>query len=268
MMKGFRFDPVAKRISFLDGARVAASTDGTLVNLLPSFYEATVSLVFPDLATSVLYNHWWITQYTESNKYITDEGCVTSVVAIPQEWSDTTILAAAPAGADIFAASVNLTRTGNPSPWGGATIDVLPKQGQWMPFFGSMLVEAELNMARAFSLYIDGGNLVLHRQQSVGPASGGYGSYGNSAPVGAGGGPGVTSRGGSNSAISTQGMPVYQIESKSIDSYIQEPFGLGSAPNKPVAMAYGGSQQCSLADPTNFQSTYSLQIKGRFGRRS
>lgn len=269
-MKGFDFDPVAGRISFINGSRTVASTDGTLVCFLPEAdnYEDTISVVFPDLTTSILYNHWWISQYTTGDVYIMDEGCVTQVVAVPQEWEDTTILAAAPDGADIFASKVRINRTGNPSTWGGSSIDVLPKQNVWIPFTGSVLCEAELDMCRAFSLYIEDGNLVLHRQQSVGPAVGGYGAYGSSNPVGAGGGPGVTSTGGSNTALSTQGFPCYNIDSRSIASYPEDPFGLGNAPAKPVANAYGGSQQCSISDPTNYQSTYTVDIVGKFGRRS
>jgi len=269
-MKGFEFDPGASRISFINGTRTVASTDGTLVCFLPEAdnFIDTISVVFPDVPTSIFYNHWWVSQYTTGDVYIMDEGCVTGVVATPWEWEDTTVLAAAPDGADIFASKVRINRTGNPSTWGGATIDVLPKQNVWIPFTGSVLCEAELCMSRAFSLYIDGGDLVLHRQQSVGPPMGGYGAYGSSSPVGAGGGPGVTSTGGTNSALSEQGFLVYTIESKSIASYPEDPFGLGNPPNKPVANAYGGAQQCSISDPTNYQSTYTVDIIGKFGRRS
>jgi hypothetical protein len=264
MTKGFLFEPTPGRISIVNDSRTVTTTDGTLLCFLPSSedFTDTIDVVFPDFEKSVTYNHWWHSSYGDG-EFLLDEGCITAASPIPQEWEETTILAPAPLGADIIAAMVRINRTVDPSTWGGTAIDVLPKQGEWMPCTGSILVEAELSMSRAFSLYIEDGNLVLHRQQSVSVPPGGFGSYGSSAPTS----PGI-SNGGSNTVVgSEQGFPAYTIQQRDIAAYLVNP-GFGNTPPKPVATAFGGGTACSVTDTSDYQSTYSVEIIASFGRRS
>lgn len=258
------FEISGGQIVITNGARTVATTGGTLVNLLPAAYDYsdTINVVFPDFDKDYWYHHWWASSYNVvDDEYALDEGAVTSVTAIPQEWSAATNLVAAPTGADFFAGMVKISRTGAPDTWGGATIDVLPKQGQWLPFTGSVLCEAEVGMARAFSIYISGGYLVLHRQQSVSVAAGGWGSYGDASPVLIGSGAGV-----SHTYGTTKGIQIHNLDTSDIATYYDS--GDVPAPPKPVSCAPGGANAASTTDTTNYQSTYSVEIVGKFGRRS
>ncbi len=258
------------QIVIRNGSRVVSTTNGTLVNLLPAAndYSSTINVVFPDFTKDYLYNWNWVNDYfanpNGANSVAEDNTCTTQVTVVPQEWSDTTVLAAAPSGADIFVAMVRLNRTVNPShSWGGSAIGVLPPANVWLPFTGSVLVEAEVGMCRAFSLYLSGGNLVLHRQQSVGVPPGGWGTYGNSgfsffAPA--------DGTGGENVYGSAQGIPVVQIDQQDSAATIESVNLL--TPQFKTNHRRGGANACSVSLSTNFGSTYSVEITGKFGRRS
>lgn len=244
-------------------SRTVLTTAGTLVNLLPDTYDisATLSVSFPDFTKDYLYNHWWISDYNGgSGTYGMDNGCATWITVPPQEWSATSTIVAAPSGCDFIALSARINRTVAPTTtWGGNSVDVLPKANQWIPFTGSVLVEAEVGMARAFSIYIDSGNLVLHRQQSVSIGPGGFGAYGSVSPANL-----ADSTGGSNGYGSAAGIPVAGIESKSDPGYVYS----GLFPSKPDSNVQGGLNPCSTSLSTNFASTYSVEIVGKWGRRS
>lgn len=259
------------QIVITNGARTVATTDGTLINLTPdtSDYEDTISVAFPDFTKDYAYNWWWISDYSSlANQYGMDNGCVSSISIPAQEWSDTTVLASAPAGADFAAIMIKINRTTAPAnDWGGNSIDVLPKQGEWIPFSGSVLVEAEVGMARAFSIYLDGGNLVLHRQQSVSVPPGGWGLYGNQS----GGNPQALAnddaRGGEWVYGTAQGIPVHVIQVRS-DAGYQDTATFPFPPNYPRTNRRGQANACSLTATTNYSSTYTVDVVARFGRRS
>lgn len=265
MTKGLEFNPAAGTLKFLDGTRTVIANDRKLVNFLPTQYIATINVVFPDFAKDYLYNWNWVNDYTSLGGLVAeDNGCSTQVTVIPQEWSDTTNLASAPTDADITISMIRINRTAAPShSWGGSPIDVLPPQGVWIPFNGSVLVEAELGMARAFSLYQSGGNLVLHRQQSVSTAPGGWGAYGN---------PGFSwvapadGNGGENVYGSNPGIPVVQIDLQNSPATIED-VNISTPPYKQNHRR-GGGNACSTSLSTNFSSTYQVEIVGTFGRRS
>lgn len=274
-MNGFEIED--GQIVIRNGSRVVATTEGTLVNLLPSAYDYTntINVVFPDFTKDYAYNWQWINDYNASGdpEVAMDNFCSTQQTIPAQSFSDTTTLATAPSGADIFVAMVRLTRTASPShSWAGSAITPLPPTGVWLPFSGSVLVEAEIGMARAFSLYIaDGttaapgtpGALTLHRQQSVGTPPGGWGSYGNPGfnwivPVDGNGGEWVYG--------SAPGIPVVTIDAQNSDSTIY-PVDFMS-PQFKTNHRRGGANACSTSLSTNFGSTYSVEIVGKFGRRS
>lgn len=272
MSKGVEFDPVARTLKFVDGEREVISNAGKLVNFLPAEhnYVATINVAFPDFTKDYLYNWNWLNDFFFSplgdDKLAQDNACTTHITVVPQEWSQETVLAPAPPGADFFAASVRINRTAAPShSWGGSPISVLPVVNAWIPFSGSVLVEAEIGMARAFSLYLSGGNLMLHRQQSVGVPPGGWGVYGD--PQGWGsGGDGVTS-GGENVYGTSQGIPVVQRDIRNSPPDIYEPPGFFT-PAVKSNHRRGGAAACATSDITNFASTYQVEVIGRFGRRS
>lgn len=258
----------SSKIIIRNGSRIVSTTDGTLVNLLPSTndYNSTINVVFPDFTKDYLYTYSHVFDYTSlGNSVAQDSACSTHVTVPAQEWSDTTTLAAAPSGADIFVAMVRINRTSSPShSWGGSPIDVLPKVNEWLPFSGSVLVEAELGMARAFSLYLSGGNLVLHRQQSVSTPPGGFGSWGTTYDW-------VTpsdGSGGENLYGSAQGIPVAQIDLQNVSPLIYSPATNPTVPPRDSRTYPGGSNACSTSLSTNFGSTYNVEIVGKYGRRS
>jgi hypothetical protein len=149
------------------------------------------------------------------------------------------------------------------------TLAVLPVENQWMPIAGAMsaLMEAEVDMARAMHIYIDTvtGNLVMEAEQSVGAAAGGYTGNTN-------GGTGFSRSDGLNyndrgNALyaTTRGIPIYKRSSKSYGYTAPAGGFLGAVYN---TYERGGSSPCARSDTTVYTSVYSVDIKGRFGRRS
>lgn len=257
------------QIVIREGARVVATTNGTLVNLLPTEFTANIDVAFPDFQKSLIYHWRWFNDYNSLAEQVGQfNACASGVVAVPQEFAQASILAAAPAGADIFVARVRINRINHPShDWIESPMTPLVIQNQWLPFSGSVLVEAEVGMARAFSLYISGGNLVLHRQQSVCVAPGGYGVYGG--PIGWNvGDPDGERRGGEILARDEQGFLVYRIEEKFSSRVISGgSFGFSAYQSHRIS-GFGATDSCSMVDPTDYASTYRVNIVGKFGRRS
>ena len=254
------------KITINKGARTVATSDGTLVNLLGSpSINTTFDVAFPDFPKGKAY--WWqfVSDYNDfASQYgwISEGRC--QFTRTPQEWSQPSIIGVVPAGADLFKSRIRISRTGAPThTWVSQSIDVLPKENVWMPFNGSCLVEAELGMARAFSIYISGSDLVLHRQQTMGPPSGGFGSAGNASP-----GLMVDTAGQEWSARGgAEGMSVWSDNNSPYYKYSS-----GTSPSLPLGTydnhKWSGSDPCSETDPTNYASTYSVDLIGQFGRRS
>lgn len=238
------------------------------MNLLPEAdgYAGTINVPFPDFSKAWLYIFAWQTDYNAfAEEYGWSSLGQTLLTALPQEWESTTVLASVPAGADYFRGLIKLNRTTSPThDWGGQPVNVLQPQNVWIPLTGSILVENELIMARVFSIYIDGGNLVLYQKQSIGPAPGGYGlfGYGLSAPTQADG------SGGQWNGIGGEGLPIWGQVS---EPYLKTSSGTAGGVFPPAGFLkhkWDGPDPASMSDPTSFASTYSVQIKGQFGRRS
>lgn len=270
-MSGFElFDGDTKmRVTY--GPRTVLTTDGTLINLLPPSQDVntTVSAVFPDFSKNYLYNWRHSFSYGGGNVAY-NSGCAVSLTIPPQQWSEETNIVAAPSGADIFVGRLTLTRTAAPnSQWNGENLDPLQPMGVSIPFIsGSLLMEAKLGMARALSVYVSGGQLKLHRQQSVSTPPGGWGTYGNSynsiSPN--------SGSGGENVNGGVQGIPVLQTSSKVLSAYTRDG-GIG-APSYDERARLGasvvGHDPCPLPNYSsyNYASTYQVTISGAFGRRS
>lgn len=268
-MSGFElFDGDTKmRITYDD--RTVMTTDGTLINLLPPEYDIseTFNIVFPDIVKDYLYNWRHIFSYTSLGEMVGyDSGCTTMLTACPQEFDQTTNIVSSPPDADIFVGAIRLTRTVAPSHnWAEVEIEPLPPMGVEIPFIsGSVLVETALGMARAFSIYVDGGFLKLNRQHSVSTAPGGWDFYGtqfnNLNPQSGGGGENVN--GG------TRGIPILHRQTVNVPSFQQNASLL--SPPYDGRTRRGGPAACEIPNPSayNYGSTYQAILTGSFGRRS
>lgn len=254
-----------------NGTRLVSTTDGTLVCLLPDLVDLSgIVASWPDPANR---DYAYAFHYRQDRNilatpdaYIQLNQCQVFFTRRPQEYLAEQVLVAAPAGADIFVGTVRLSRTTAPShTWLGAPLTVLVKEGQWMPWSGSALLEAGLGIARAMHIKISGGNLVLQRQMSVSTPAGGYGSYGTIASPAADNiegdeilyqtGPGIP-------AWTSTSAPYWKQSQR--ESATDSPVG----PSDYEVHRNTGSDPCSTTDPTNYTSTYSVDVKGHFGRRS
>ena len=272
MAKGFQIDIAASKMEFVNDSRTVQTTDGKLITLLPTEYTFSAqTLTFPDFTKDELYI-WTMSNrlqpLSSPEKYQHGESCASFITAVPQEYSNVATLMAAPAGVDFFMGWAKISRTTAPAnTWQGRTLAVLPVENQWMPISGAMsaLMEAELGMARAMHIYISGGNLVMEAEQSVAAATGGY--TGNTD-----GGVGFSRNDGLNyndkgNALykTTQGIVVFKRDSKAY-GYTSPAGGFLNATYNTYER--GGASPCARSDTTVYTSVYSVDIKGRFGRRS
>lgn len=275
MTKGFVFDPAVPRLTIVNDTRTVTTSDGTLVNLLTTGINLSAqTFSFPDFNKSDAYV--WTTStknvpFSSPDKWQHGESCTVFITALPQEYSAKTELASVPAGADFFIGKISLARTSAPAnTWMGRTIAVLPKQSNWLPIPGafSALMEADVGMSRAMHIYIDDDplsahyrKLVLEVQQSVGPAIGGFGSFGTTfAPTGGSANGGAVTAGGAG-----QGIPILVRAGAKVYGYT--PSG-GDTTQFSTAYSESGGSPCARGDTTNYADTYTYDLEGRFGRRS
>lgn len=269
-MSGFEIFDGDTKMRITEGARTVLTTDGTLINLLSDTISLPFNIVFPDFTKNYLYNWQHVFSYTSLGDSVGyDSGCVVQLTAPKQDFAQETNLVAVPSGADIFIGEITLNRTDAPShTWNAATIVPLQPMGSPIPLVsGSLLMEAAFGMVRACSVYVSGGQLKLHRQQSVSTPPGGWGAYGNSynwaAPSSGSGGENVN--GGS------QGIPILQTATGNVDSYVVSPASnpVGTVPYDERTRR-GGPNACPLPNfaSYNYGSTYAATLVGSFGRRS
>lgn len=269
-MSGFElFDGDTKmRVTY--GARTVLTTDGTLINLLPPSEDIseTFNIVFPDFSKDYVYNWRHLFSYSSLGGQVAyNSACATALSTPPQSFAQETVIRAAPSGTDFFVGQITINRTVAPShTWNAATIQPLQPMGVSIPFVsGSLLIEAVFGMARAFSIYVSGGQLRLHRQQSVSTPPGGWGIYGTQFntfnPQNGGGGENVN---GGNA-----GIPVLQVDSRSNVANVI-PFNIATNPAYDQRSRRGGPNACTIPNPSNYNygSTYQATLTGSFGRRS
>lgn len=259
-MKGIDVSASLGRIRFENNSRIVATTDGTLVCVLPTLQTFAPGLTFGDFSKDICY-FWTGSVRDPGGGPQQAQSCSCMITALPEETVTDTVLMAAPAGADFFIGRVKISRTTAPShTWMGRTLGVLPVQSQWMPIPGSFsaLLESEINVSRAMHIFITGGNLVLRKEQSVGPAPGGYGTF----PV-------LTDallyhHRGSLTFLTTAGTPVYLRDQKQVGYVAGGSVITGSS----TTFQRTGASPCATSDVTNYSSIYTVDIEGRFGRRS
>jgi hypothetical protein len=295
MTNNFQVTPGGDMV-IVNGVRTVLTTAGRLASFLSSVYNfgtdaspQNKTVTFPDFTKDWAYNWRWTSQYvggSSGQDYNLGEVGDGFITAPPQEWSNTTVLAAAPAGCNAVACKIRLNRTTAPNKtWISNTVAVKPPQNVWIPLeLGSILVEEQLAMARAMSLYIDGSNnLVLFQQQSVGaaPAFTANSYFGYTTTLGYGatntgpGGGGVSTNGGEWAYGSQVGLQAFQDPTTmhTASTYSQHELvpsspSLSQVCRRVTANAFAGGNAGSVTDPTNYQSIYSVDIVAAFGRIS
>lgn len=185
-------------------------------------------------------------------------GCKSFITATGQNWGpegvgdpvefEDEIIGTVPAGTDLLMVMVKPTRTATPSQINGVTIPVIPEEGDWNNApSGCLLIEHLFPMARMIEILLDGTDVVLRRRQTVSRGNYTYWAPGNSS---------ATSGWTWGGTYANSGMHIlHAIESKGPTF---DPSG--------VAFRRGGASACSLADPTDYSSTYDLDIRILPGR--
>ncbi|MEO9227439.1 MAG: hypothetical protein ABI216_00605 [Devosia sp.] len=263
MTKGFRFDPSGPTLDIINGSRTVYQLGSQMVEMLTTVETfSAVTVAFADLTKDNMV-YWsgstsWNPADPYPQTYHNNEVGIPYITAPPQESDVTQDLMDVPAGADFFAGQIKLSRTSAPSSWFARTIPVLPPVSTWLPFMGglSLPLEAEFGFYRMLHLYIDAGagKLRIGKQTSISVAPAGVAQ--------------AFASSGSNpasywhsSAGSVAGLP-FKLGTQSVLAYDNVLTG-----NRQFADR-GGSSQPSLSISTNLASTYSVDIVGRFGRRT
>lgn len=270
------FDIIDNRMVITYGGRTVSSTDGTLLQFLSSEVEYTFNLSFPDANKGQIYLFGGSIQRAPGDNFFGIRRAQSMVGALPQEWSNTATIAAKVAGADLFVGRFSATRTVSPThTWMTQTITPLIPTGQFVQINGgSAIVEAAAGICRSITFDVDASNLIVKQQQSVGPVAGGFGSSGvpiaipsTSIP------PNNITSGFENIGVSGEAFPVWW--SSSAPYYIDEgvPSVGGTPPGRTSQVfannaRYGNPNAVPYLDPTDYTSTYSFTLRGRYGRRS
>lgn len=265
------------QIVITNGSRTVATTEGTLLQFLTDEQTFTANIDFPNANKSQLYQWQYQIQRAPGDNYFAIRIARSVVGALPQEWANTVVLGAAPAGADLFIGRVSMTRTIAPShTWLTQNISPVIPQGVFMPTDGgSIIVEAAAGIARAMTIDVQGGNLVARLQHSVGPAAGNFRQIGTMPPAlpSTSVAPNNVTSGAENVAVGGAALPVWWTDTAPY--YVNEgqsnPFPGGPFANAASwvqQVRYGFPSQVSYTDPTNYATRYAITVKGRFGRRS
>lgn len=264
-MRGLRVS--GGKLEILYDTRTVATTDGTLVCLLPTPLETTETISFPHPASNDHCYAWGGSNVDTGTQFHQTQTAQIYFSSLAEEVESEVVVSSVPDGADFFIGLIKLNRTVDPThSWCGQSLTPLQKEGEWLPWYGSGMVEAALGLTRLLHLYIDGTDLKLVAQQSVGPASGGQDhSYGDYPSLW---GASVGSRsGGLFQSLTTPGLirwtstssPYRKTASQDVPDTDYRAFD---------SLMRGKSDQCDTTDPTNYLSTYSVDIRGHFGRRS
>ncbi|MHA6690606.1 hypothetical protein [Devosia sp. A449] len=246
--------------------RTVLTTGNSLVQFLTSEQTFAANAVFPDVPKGEIYMLQWNILYSASkwNYLFNNASCVG---ARPQEWTNSIVLGPVPAGADTFIGRVRLNRTVSPThSWANEALVPRVTQNEFVQLTGSILLEQVRGFCRSLSVYISGGNLIVDMQQSCGPISGNFVTWGNFIEGG-------NSLGGENSVPSGAGKYVHTAHAGFTATGITDnwttsnPF-IDSVVGTYTKMRNGGSSEAPYSDPTNYGSTYAITVQGRFGRRS
>lgn len=271
----FGIDPDDGQFTVEYGSRMVQTTNGTLVCLLPTLHTFNDEIVtWPDPPKDYIYA-WrgWDDRHPDITPSFDDHEQVNTAqiffTRTPQEYESSQVLMAAPDGADFFVGWVRLSRTTDPThQWYGRDVFPLQKEDVWIPWMGSGKMEAALGMVRAMHLVIEGGNLVLVAHQSVGPACGGavhqWGTYPANTIFSTNG-----DHSGGNFVVNT--TPGIVVWTSTSSPYRKTSARVESTDGNPADFTthqLGDSDPVTTTDPTDYESVYSVDVRGYFGRRS
>jgi hypothetical protein len=277
--------------------RKVIDTAGHYVMGLPSSIQSiTKAITYPDPPKAYWYNWRWYTFDQGgggTSWYLWNAGALW-VSLLPQEWQQDTVVCPAATVADGtplgFLGKVRLNRTKAPSHnVNTAALSMRVPTNVWIPNSGSMLLEyVEFGVARTLTLMISGGNLILRQRQSivaafVTGADGGYGTYGDSGsgtiPSGTGQQGGAwwslsytkNSDGSRNTGAAYLGIPVFHDASRDNLHALSETTTPTNNPGvlqtcNPFSFAEGSTYINAFQDPTDYSSTYTVDIEGEFVR--
>ena len=265
------------QLIIMDGDRVVASTEGTLINLLPTERVFSgVELSFPQPAMDYCYgwrgkdDRGFNPSPEEPDSHAQNNLAQIFFTAVGEEIEDAQVLMAAPEGADIFFGLVRLNRVTDPThTWYGRTLDPVLPQNVWIPWIGSGMPEAGLGVTRLIHLAIEGGNLILAAQQSVSDTPMGgvaheWGDYPASSIFTTAG----DNEGGNFVYNAAPGFGVWTSTASPYRKNSNRVIDTDGNPADFTTHQRGSSDPVSTTNPTSYQSDYTADIKGFFGRRS
>lgn len=274
--KGFKIE--AGALEIWNGARKVFTTDGTLILLLPtehSFLGQTLS--FSDGVKDWCYgwrgkdDRGFNPSPDEPDSHNQNNIGQVFFSRLPGDTESSVNLMAAPPGANMFAGRVKLTRTTAPThTWwkSSGTLAPLVPTGKWIPWNGSGMIESAVGLTRLMHLVVEGGQLKLVAEQSIGPATGGqvrtWGDYPASAIFTTVG----DNEGGSFEVKTTPGMIVWTSTSSPYRKSSSRIINTDLNPADFTTHQRTGGDPASTTDPTNYTSVYSVDVVGQFGKRS
>lgn len=257
----------------INGDRLVTTNDGTMICLLPTLREFSTSISFPHPAVNDHCYGWNGTQTygfdpsSAPDQYSQAQTAQVWFSSVAEDVETAETLMLAPDGADVFFGMVRLNRTVDPThTWCGQTLTVLPEQDKWTPWNGSGQLEAALGLTRLMHLEVVDGELQIAAQQSVGPATGGQDhSYGDYPSIWVS----LASRaGGLFQSLSTPGIIRWTSASSPYRKTASRIVTTDLSPGSYNTLQRGQSGECDTVDPTNYLSTYAVDVRGYFGRRS
>ena len=257
----------------INGDRTVATNAGTMICLLPTLREFSTSISFPHPGGNDHCYAWSATQTyafdpsAAPDHYLQSQTAQIYFSSLAEEVETAVTLAAAPDGADVFFGMVRISRTVDPThTWCGQTLGTLLPEDVWVPWNGSGMLEAALGLTRLMHLAIEGGDLKLIAQQSVGPATGNqdheFGDYPSIFVTGA------SKAGGNFQSLATPGLLRWTSSSSPYRKTASRTVDTDLLPGSFITLQRGQSGQCDTTDPTNYLSTYAVDVRGYFGRRS
>jgi hypothetical protein len=227
-------------ITHVEDSRVVWSTSRRPALLLPDDAVTLTGfdIAYPDVSKSDAYG---FTFFTDPTFGTTQSACASWTSVNPQEWdSGLSFVCNLPSGSNYFEVEMTMSRIFTPSTWlgTGAPIPILLGSGVNMPDGNSAVIEGIGPLVRMFSFERSGNAVYLRRKTSINNP----------------GGPVVSWNSGNNNDNGSGGMRrgfTYGGDPNAWPSYLIDQRTGGD-----IQKRRGGSNQCSLSDPTNYASTY------------